>query len=47
MYDNLPVLDVHGHVSTPQAANYHVVRMLATNTPIASPIGTPGPGPRA
>jgi predicted TIM-barrel fold metal-dependent hydrolase len=45
MYENLPVLDVHGHVSTPQAANYIVVRMLATNTPIDSPIGTAGPGP--
>jgi predicted TIM-barrel fold metal-dependent hydrolase len=45
MYESLPVLDVHGHVSVPQSSNVLVVRMLATNTPIESPIGRPGAGP--
>jgi predicted TIM-barrel fold metal-dependent hydrolase len=45
MYHNLPVLDVHGHVSVPQAANTFVLRMMATNTAADSPIGQPAAGP--
>jgi predicted TIM-barrel fold metal-dependent hydrolase len=45
MYDNLPVLDVHGHVSVPASANTFVVRMMATNTAIGSPIGQSAAGP--
>lgn len=45
MYDGSLVLDVHGHVSVPQAANNHLVTMLGSNTPLPSPIGKP-PGPK-
>ncbi|MDX6356920.1 MAG: meta-cleavage compound hydrolase [Streptomyces sp.] len=45
MYDNFPVLDVHGHVSVPPSANVFVLRMMATNTPIGSPIGQEASGP--
>lgn len=45
MYENVPVLDVHGHVSVPQAANSFLVSMLGSNTPLKSPIGSPQAGP--
>jgi predicted TIM-barrel fold metal-dependent hydrolase len=41
MYGNLPVLDVHGHVSVPGAANSLLVFMMGSNTPMESPIGKP------
>jgi predicted TIM-barrel fold metal-dependent hydrolase len=45
MYNDVPVLDVHGHVSVPQAANTFALRMMATNTAANSPIGQPEAGP--
>jgi predicted TIM-barrel fold metal-dependent hydrolase len=45
MYHDVPVLDVHGHVSVPAAANTFAVRMMATNTAADSPIGQPKAGP--
>jgi predicted TIM-barrel fold metal-dependent hydrolase len=45
MYLDVPVLDVHGHVSVPAAANAFAVRMMATNTAADSPIGQPKAGP--
>ena len=45
MYHDVPVLDVHGHVSVPAAANAFAVRMMATNTAADSPIGQPKAGP--
>jgi predicted TIM-barrel fold metal-dependent hydrolase len=45
MYDSRPVLDVHGHVSVPPSANVFVLRMMATNTAIDSPIGESAAGP--
>jgi predicted TIM-barrel fold metal-dependent hydrolase len=45
MYNELPVLDVHGHVTVPQAANAQLVMWLGSNTPGASPIGQAEAGP--
>jgi predicted TIM-barrel fold metal-dependent hydrolase len=45
VYQDIPVLDVHGHVTVPQAANSFLVMMLGSNTPMASPIGQPAAGP--
>lgn len=45
MYEDIRVLDVHGHVSIPPGANFQLVLMLGANTPIDSPIGGPSPGP--
>jgi predicted TIM-barrel fold metal-dependent hydrolase len=45
MHDGTLVLDVHGHVSAPPAAYNHLVSMLGSNTPFASPIGKPA-GPK-
>jgi predicted TIM-barrel fold metal-dependent hydrolase len=45
VYQDTPVLDVHGHVTVPQAANSFLVMMLGSNTPMASPIGQPAAGP--
>jgi predicted TIM-barrel fold metal-dependent hydrolase len=45
VYQDTPVLDVHGHVTVPQAANSFLVMMLGSNTPMASPIGQPTAGP--
>jgi predicted TIM-barrel fold metal-dependent hydrolase len=45
MYDDVQVLDVHGHVSVPPAANTFAVRMMATNTAADSPVGQPTAGP--
>ncbi|MGE5134564.1 MAG: amidohydrolase family protein, partial [Gemmatimonadota bacterium] len=47
MYEDIPVLDVHGHVSVPQSANSLLVFMMGSNTPAASPIGRPPAGPFA
>jgi predicted TIM-barrel fold metal-dependent hydrolase len=45
MHNGYPVLDVHGHVTVPQAANAQLVMMLGSNTPAASAIGQPQAGP--
>lgn len=37
MYDELKVLDVHAHVTVPQAANAFLLDMLASNTALDSP----------
>jgi predicted TIM-barrel fold metal-dependent hydrolase len=47
-YQDYLVLDVHGHVSVPPAANNMVVSMLGSNQPMPSNVGqqvTPGKGP--
>lgn len=41
MYDNTAVLDVHGHVTVPQAAFGHLASILGSNQPITSPVGKP------
>jgi predicted TIM-barrel fold metal-dependent hydrolase len=45
VYQDIPVLDVHGHVTVPQAANAFLVMMLGSNTPMPSPVGQPAAGP--
>jgi len=45
VYQDIPVLDVHGHVTVPQAANSFLVMMLGSNTAMPSPIGQPAAGP--
>jgi predicted TIM-barrel fold metal-dependent hydrolase len=45
VYNNVPVLDVHGHVSVPFSANSFLVLMMGSNTPMASPIGQDRAGP--
>ena len=45
MYHNLPVLDVHGHVSVPFGANAFLMLMMGSNTPMPSPIGQDKAGP--
>jgi predicted TIM-barrel fold metal-dependent hydrolase len=45
VYDNIPVLDVHGHVSVPMAANSFLMLMMGSNTPMESPIGEAVAGP--
>jgi predicted TIM-barrel fold metal-dependent hydrolase len=45
VYHDVPVLDVHGHVSVPSAANSFLVLMMGSNTPMGSPIGQPAAGP--
>jgi len=45
VYDDVPVLDVHGHVSVPMAANSFLVLMMGSNTPMDSPIGEAVAGP--
>jgi predicted TIM-barrel fold metal-dependent hydrolase len=45
VYDDVPVFDVHGHVSVPQAANSFLVLMLGSNTAMDSPIGAAAAGP--
>lgn len=39
MYNGTLVLDVHGHVTVPAAANNFLVTLQGTNSPKASPIG--------
>jgi predicted TIM-barrel fold metal-dependent hydrolase len=45
VYNNVRVLDVHGHVSVPFSANSLLVLMMGSNTPMASPIGQDKAGP--
>lgn len=45
MYNNVPVLDVHGHVTVPAAANAFLVLMMGSNTAMDSPVGRPAAGP--
>lgn len=45
MYDDVQVLDVHGHVSVPASANSFLMLMMGSNTPMASPIGQEAAGP--
>jgi predicted TIM-barrel fold metal-dependent hydrolase len=45
VYHNVRVLDVHGHVSVPFAANSFLVLMMGSNTPMDSPIGQDHAGP--
>jgi predicted TIM-barrel fold metal-dependent hydrolase len=45
MYDGVPVLDVHGHVSVPFSANSLLMLMMGSNTPMDSPVGQPKAGP--
>jgi predicted TIM-barrel fold metal-dependent hydrolase len=45
VYHDVPVLDVHGHVSVPFSANSFLVLMMGSNTPMDSPIGREAAGP--
>jgi predicted TIM-barrel fold metal-dependent hydrolase len=45
LYNGVPVLDVHGHVSVPFSANSFLILMMGSNTPMDSPIGQPAAGP--
>jgi len=45
VYHNVRVLDVHGHVSVPFAANSFLVLMMGSNTAMDSPIGHDRAGP--
>jgi len=45
MYNNVRVLDVHGHVSVPFSANSFLMLMMGSNTPMPSPIGQDKAGP--
>jgi predicted TIM-barrel fold metal-dependent hydrolase len=45
VYNNVPVLDVHGHVSVPFAANSFLMLMMGSNTPMPSPVGQDPAGP--
>src|SRR5262249_367462 len=45
MYNGVPVLDVHGHVSVPFAATSVLMLMRGSNPPMASPVGQPKAGP--
>jgi predicted TIM-barrel fold metal-dependent hydrolase len=40
MYNGVKVLDVHGHVSSPEATSNYLMLMMAANTPFPSPIGS-------
>jgi predicted TIM-barrel fold metal-dependent hydrolase len=44
MYNGVKVLDVHGHVSSPEANSSYLTFMMASNTPFRSPLE---PGGRA
>lgn len=41
MFLGKPVLDVHGHVTVPQAAYGFLTSLLGSNSPMASPVGKP------
>ena len=45
MYEGVKVLDVHGHVSVPPAANAYVAQLLGSNSLVHSPLLTGGAGP--
>lgn len=38
MFEDITVLDVHSHLSVPQAANALALAMMASNTPLPSPL---------
>jgi len=47
MYNGVKVLDVHGHVSSPEATSNYLMMMMAANTPFPNPLqpgGRPTPG---
>src|SRR5579871_597271 len=44
MYNGVKVLDVHGHVSSPDATSNYLTMMMASNTAMPSPLA---PGARA
>ena len=49
MYNGVKVLDVHGHVSSPEATSNYLMLMMAANTAFPSPIpagGVPAAGGR-
>src|SRR5262245_55151651 len=49
MYNGVKVLDVHGHVSSPDATSNYLMLMMAANTSFPSPIpsgGVPAAGGR-
>src|SRR5258708_19929593 len=49
MYKGVKVLDVHGHVSSPEATSNYLMLMMAANTAFPSPIpagGVPAAGGR-
>jgi predicted TIM-barrel fold metal-dependent hydrolase len=45
MYNGVKVLDVHGHVSSPEATSNYLMLMMAANTPMPNPLGS-GPTPK-
>jgi predicted TIM-barrel fold metal-dependent hydrolase len=45
VYNNVRVLDVHGHVSVPFSANSFLTLMMGSNTAMDSPIGQDHAGP--
>ncbi len=50
MYNGVTVLDVHGHVSSPEATSNYLMLMMAANTAFPNPLGntarqTPGLSP--
>jgi hypothetical protein len=45
VYHEIPVLDVHGHVSVPLSANSFAVLMIGSNTPTDSPISQQAAAP--
>ena len=50
MYNGVKVLDVHGHVSSPEATGNYLMLMMAANTPFPNPLQpggrqTPGLSP--
>ena len=42
MYNGVKVLDVHGHVSSPEATSNYLMLMMAANTAFPSPLPTGG-----
>ena len=47
MYNGVKVLDVHGHVSSPEATSNYLMLMMAANTAFPNPLqpgGRPTPG---
>jgi predicted TIM-barrel fold metal-dependent hydrolase len=45
LYNDVRVLDVHGHVTVPFSANSFLLLMMGSNTPMDSPIGQEPAGP--
>src|SRR3569833_4075831 len=46
MYKGTKVLDVHGHVTAPNATSNYIMLIMSSNTPMPNPLlsGRPGPG---